>query len=68
MLADKQAINSTIIAGRKDLLALIRGEKTHLLSGWRREIAGEELLALRDGQRLVSVRNGHVDITTPAEN
>jgi len=62
LLADRHAINGTTIAGRKDLLALVRGEKTPLLSGWRREIAGEELLALRDGQRLVSVRDGRVDI------
>lgn len=68
LLADRHAINSTIIASRKDLLALIRGEKTHLLRGWRREIAGEELLALRDGQRLVSVRNGHVGIEKVADS
>ncbi len=63
LLAEQHAINSALIAGRKDLIALIRGEKTRLLSGWRREIAGEELLALRDGQRLVSIRNSRVEIT-----
>ncbi|TCK18201.1 ribonuclease D [Thiogranum longum] len=68
LLADKHGINSTLIAGRKNLLALIRDEKTPLLSGWRREIAGEELLALRDGQRLVSVRNRHVVIEKVADN
>jgi len=62
LLAEKHAINSALIAGRKDLIALIRGEKTRLLNGWRQEIAGKELLALRDGQRLVSVRDKHVDI------
>ena len=62
LLAQQHAINSALIAGRKDLIALIRGEKTRLLSGWRREIAGEELLALRDGQRLVSIRENHVEI------
>jgi len=63
LLAEQHAIHSALIAGRKDLIALIRGEKTRLLSGWRREIAGEELLALRDGQRLVSIHNGDVEIT-----
>jgi len=63
LLAEQHAINSALIAGRKDLIALLRGEKTRLLSGWRREIAGEELLALRDGQRLVSIRNSRVEIT-----
>jgi len=62
LLADQLKINSSIIASRKDLLALIRGEETHLLSGWRREVAGEALLALRDGRRRVSVRDGQVTI------
>lgn len=68
LLSEQHAINSTLIAGRKDLIALIRGEKTRLLNGWRREIAGEELLALRDGQRLVSVRNGQVSIDKVADD
>jgi len=67
LLSDIHDINSAIIAGRKDLMALIRDEKTHLLSGWRREVAGDELLALRDGQRLVSIRNRQVSIEKAAE-
>jgi ribonuclease D len=62
LLADRHDINLAIIAGRKDLIALIRDDHTALLSGWRREIAGKELLALRDGQRLVSIRKGRVEI------
>lgn len=68
LLADAHGINNTLIAGRKQLLALIRDEKTPLLNGWRREIAGEELLAMRDGQRLVSVRDRQVVIETVTGN
>lgn len=60
LLADANDINSTSIAGRKDLLALVRGESTPLLKGWRRVVAGEALLALRDGKRRVAVQDGRV--------
>ena len=62
LLADRHDINSATIASRKDLLALVRGEQSALLRGWRRRIAGNELLAMRDGQRLVSINNGQVEI------
>ncbi|MFQ5644885.1 MAG: HRDC domain-containing protein, partial [Thiogranum sp.] len=63
LLADRHRINSTVLAGRKDIVAMVQGDgDVPLLHGWRREMAGEELLAMRDGQRLVSVRNGHVEI------
>jgi ribonuclease D len=61
LLADRHDINLAIIAGRKDLIALIRGDHTALLSGWRREIAGKELLALRDGQRRLCIHDGRVE-------
>jgi ribonuclease D len=63
LLADRHDINSATIASRKDLLALVRGEPTALLRGWRRSLAGNELLAMRDGQRLVSISNGQVEIS-----
>jgi ribonuclease D len=65
LLADHHDINSGTLASRKDLLALVRGEPSALLRGWRRSIAGNELLALRDGQRLVSISNGQVEISNP---
>lgn len=64
LLADRHDINSGTIASRKDLLALVRGEPSALLRGWRRGIAGNELLAMRDGQRLVSISDGQVEIRT----
>ena len=69
LLADRHKINSTVLAGRKDLVAMVQGDRdVPVLHGWRRKMAGEELLAMCDGQRLVSVRNGHVDIEKVADN
>jgi ribonuclease D len=64
LLSDAQDINSAAVASRKDLLALVRDEESPLLKGWRRKLAGEELLALRDGQRVISVNNLCVEITS----
>ena len=48
---------------------MVQGDRdVPVLHGWRRKMAGEELLAMCDGQRLVSVRNGHVDIEKVADN
>jgi glutamate synthase domain-containing protein 2 len=53
-----------VITLRKDLLALVQGERDMaLLRGWRREMAGAELLAMRDGQRVLSVEDGQVRIS-----
>ena len=64
LLADKHRINSTVLAGRKDLLELARGDAgVSVLHGWRREMAGAELLAICEGQRLVSVDHGQVVVS-----
>ncbi len=64
LLASQKGINSSILASRKDLLAVARGEQNvPVLCGWRLEVAGRELIAMRDGNRTVSVQNGKVIIT-----
>jgi ribonuclease D len=64
LLADKHRINSTVLASRKGLLDLARGDsEVAVLHGWRREMVGAELLAICEGQRLVSVDNGHVVVS-----
>ncbi len=62
LLAAAHDINSAALGARKDLLALIREEPTPLLKGWRRKIAGDELLALRDGHRRIQVRRRKIEI------
>ncbi len=45
--ARKLGLNSTFIASRKDVQALVRGDtRGPLLKGWRRQVVGEELLAM----------------------
>lgn len=44
--AQEQGISATLLATRKDVQALIRGERDiPLLTGWRRQVVGETLLA-----------------------
>lgn len=63
-LAAHYSINSTVLANRKQLSALAHGEQDiPLLKGWRREMAGLELLAIRNGERIISVANGQVVIS-----
>ena len=64
MLADEYRINAASLASRKDLVALVQGEENiAILKGWRREMAGNELLALRDGQRVITVREGRLRVS-----
>jgi ribonuclease D len=43
--ANEQGINPGLLATRKDVQALIRGERDiALLTGWRRKVVGETLL------------------------
>jgi len=64
ILAAQYQINSASIASRKELVALVQGEEDiPLLRGWRREMAGNELLAMREGQRTLSVTNGRVIVS-----
>lgn len=63
LLADRFQVNSATIASRKDLLSLVQGERDiGILRGWRREMAGTELLAMCDGQRVLSVEGGRIQI------
>ncbi len=64
LLADRHGINSTVLASRKDLLALAQGNNdVAVLHGWRRELAGAELLAMCGGKRIVSIDSGRVMVT-----
>ena len=63
-----------LIAARADLSAIVcharsgHGEpNVRTLTGWRREVVGDELLALLRGERAISVAgDGRLDITQPA--
>jgi ribonuclease D len=59
-----------LLASRADLQAIVVGERTgtrtevRTLRGWRRELVGEELLALLDGRISLSVRDRGVRVAT----
>jgi len=64
LLADRYRINSTVLASRKDLVALVQGdEAVPVLHGWRLEMAGNELLAMYNGERTVSINNRNVEVS-----
>jgi ribonuclease D len=57
-----------LLASRADLQAIVVGERAEqradvrTLRGWRRELVGEELLALLDGRISLSAHNGRVEV------
>jgi ribonuclease D len=59
-----------LLASRADLQAIVIGERTEeradvrTLRGWRRELVGEELLALLAGRVSLSVSGGRPEITS----
>ena len=61
LLAEKNAINPATLATKKQLLGLVMGERDiPVLTGWRKEMAGKELLALIEGKRIISVKNNEL--------
>jgi ribonuclease D len=58
-----------LLASRADLQAIVVGERTgeradvRTLRGWRRELVGDELLALLDGRISLSVKNRGICLT-----
>ena len=49
--ADELKVQPELLAGRRDLRALVRGEtETRATSGWRREVLGNDLLAIAAGE------------------
>lgn len=63
LIASRHAINPGVVASRKQLLALVQGERDlSVLEGWRRRMAGDELLAMLEGRRALSVEAGSLKI------
>ena len=57
-------INPTILAPRKSLEDLIKGQReTQIMQGWRADLIGQNLCAVLDGQRQISFVEGELTIT-----
>lgn len=64
-LAAEQAIHPNLVAGRKEVERLVTGDvDISLLHGWRRQMAGDTLLAILRGKAQLRVQHGEVCIIT----
>lgn len=62
-LAYQNQISPATLANRKDIERLIRGEhELALLKGWRKHIAGQPLLDMLDGNSVIQIQDGKLDI------
>lgn len=59
-VADREKIDPSVLANRKDVAALVAGKKSRLDDGWRRELVGQDLRALLAGQRAITWIGGKV--------
>ncbi len=67
LLAEAQQISPGAVANRADLTRLACGEREGpLLYGWRRALAGEQLLALAEGKAAIRVVDGQPRIIAEA--
>lgn len=59
LVAARQKMSPAAISSKKQLEALVRGERDLLLMrGWRKEVAGETLLDVLNGKRRIIVEQG----------
>lgn len=57
----EESLNPAVLAPRKALERLVRGEPTpELARGWRRALVGDDLHAVLRGERAVTVEDGHL--------
>ena len=62
-IALEHSLNPATLAPRKDLDLLISGNPdSKLIHGWRKAIVGDTLLAILRGEKIISVKNGVVDL------
>src|SRR3569833_2062592 len=60
-LSAEQAIHPNLVAGRKEMERLVSGDDgVSVLHGWRRQLAGESLLAVLRGDVQLRVRDGEL--------
>ncbi len=59
--ADENQLNPSVLAGRRDLEALLLGDPASaVLHGWRHRLIGERLQRLLAGQQSLTVRDGRL--------
>jgi ribonuclease D len=59
--AEELSIDANLLGTRADILALLRGDpQARLAHGWRRELVGEALVALRSGRAALAVEGDSI--------
>ncbi len=63
MVAEQQGMASSVLASRDDLAAFLADRTgSRLASGWRREVLGDVLESLLDGEVGLTVKDGRVEL------
>ncbi|WP_455208326.1 ribonuclease D [Kaarinaea lacus] len=69
MRALENDVTPAVLVTRKELENLVVGERNiNVLSGWRREFVGEELLQFLDGKKLISISDHKLAISNVISN
>ena len=62
LVSEKSGVATQLIATREDLHDFVtKPERSRLSSGWRRELVGDLLASLLDGQVGLTVKDGRVE-------
>jgi ribonuclease D len=64
IIAEKHTLHPSVITSRKELERLVKGDQTvGVLQGWRRKLAGDTLLTVLEGETMLRVADGSVQLT-----
>lgn len=62
-IALQHSLSAATLAPQKELCLLVSGDlDSKLLHGWRKAIIGEQLLAILRGDKIISIRNGSIQL------
>ncbi len=65
LVAEREGIAPSALANRKELEQLVNGKRDlDLLRGWRRALAGDQLLSILEGYSVLRIDNGQLNIDT----
>ncbi|HAU28855.1 MAG TPA: ribonuclease D [Rhodospirillaceae bacterium] len=64
MASEEHKVAAKLIAGSDDLICMAAGENEGIpaLSGWRREVFGENAIALMEGKACLGLKRGHISL------
>ncbi len=60
--ANENALNPSLLATRKTLEKFVCGHKNSLNEGWKKHMIGQDLQAILDGNKILAVKDGKVQL------